>query len=47
VLAEASAGDAVRDIAGRYSQETGRHAYVFEGSSPGAARVGAIRLDPA
>jgi len=47
VLAEASAGDAVRDIARRYSEETGRHADVFEGSSPGAARVGAIRLDAA
>ena len=27
--------------------ETGRDAYVFQGTSPGAARIGAIRLDPA
>jgi len=46
LLADATAGDVVRDIARRYAEETGRHAYVFEGSSPGAARVGAIRLDP-
>ena len=47
LLADATAGDVVRDIAHRYAEETGRHAYVFEGSSPGAARVGAVRLDPA
>lgn len=47
LLADAAAGDTVHDIAHRYSEETGRDAYVFEGSSPGAARVGAIRLDPA
>jgi galactokinase len=47
LLAEAGSGDAVRAIARRYAEETGRDAYVFEGSSPGAARIGAIRLDPA
>ena len=47
LLADAAAGDAVRAIASRYAGETGRDAYVFEGSSPGAARIGAIRLDPA
>jgi len=47
VLADARAADTVRAIARRYADETGRDAYVFEGSSPGAARVGAIRLDPA
>ncbi len=47
VLADAGAGDAISEIARRYSEETGRDAYVFEGSSPGAARVGAIRLDSA
>jgi galactokinase len=46
LLADAGAGDAVRMIARRYGEETGRDAYVFEGSSPGAARVGVIRLDP-
>jgi L-arabinokinase len=46
ILADADAGDAVRTIAHRYADETGRDSYVFEGSSPGAARVGAIRLDP-
>ncbi len=44
LLADASAGDAVRDIAVRYCEETGRQAHVFEGTSPGAARTGAIRL---
>jgi galactokinase len=44
ILADAGAGDVVRDLARRYAGETGRDAYVFEGSSPGAARVGAIRL---
>jgi galactokinase len=46
VLGDAGAGDAVRDIARRYREETGRGTYVFEGSSPGAARVGAIRFHP-
>jgi galactokinase len=47
ILADSSAGDTVRAIAREYVGETGRDAYVFEGTSPGAARVGAIRLDPA
>jgi len=47
MLADAGARDAVLDIAHRYAEETGRDAYVFEGSSPGAARIGAVRLDPA
>ena len=46
LLADASAGDTVRAIAREYAGETGRDAYVFEGTSPGAARIGAIRLDP-
>jgi galactokinase len=45
ILADANAGVTIRTIARRYTGETGRDAYVFEGSSPGAARVGAIRLD--
>jgi len=47
VLADAAARAQVFDIAHRYAEETGRDAYVFEGSSPGAARIGAVRLDPA
>ena len=47
LLADAAAGDAVSAIAHRYAEESGRDAHVFPGSSPGAARVGAIRLDPA
>ena len=47
LLTDAGAGDAVRAIARHYAEETGRDAYVFEGSSPGAARIGAIRLDRA
>jgi galactokinase len=47
VLADAGAGDAVRAIAHQYADETGREAYVFEGSSPGAARIGAVRLEVA
>jgi L-arabinokinase len=46
LLADATAGEAVRAIAREYAAETGRDAYVFEGTSPGAARIGAIRLDP-
>ena len=47
LLADASAGDTVRAIAREYTAETARDAYIFEGTSPGAARIGAIRLDPA
>jgi galactokinase len=47
ILADASAGDTVRAIAREYSGDTGRDVYVFEGTSPGAASIGAIRLDPA
>jgi galactokinase len=45
LLGDASAGDTVRAIAREYAGETGRDAYVFEGTSPGASRIGAIRLD--
>jgi L-arabinokinase len=47
LLADAAAGDTIRAIARRYAERTGRDPYVFEGSSPGAARIGAIRLEPA
>jgi galactokinase len=45
ILGDAAAGDMVRAIAREYAGETGHDAYVFEGTSPGAARIGAIRLD--
>jgi L-arabinokinase len=45
ILGTAKAGDAVRAIAAEYAAETGRDAYIFEGSSPGAAHTGAIRID--
>jgi galactokinase len=45
LLADATAADAVRAIAREYANQTGRDAYVFEGTSPGAARIGAMRLD--
>ena len=44
LLAHSGAEDEVREIARRYAEETGRDAYVFAGTSPGAARVGAIHL---
>jgi galactokinase len=47
LLTDTGAGGAVRGIARQYAEETGRDAYVFEGSSPGAARIGAIRVDRA
>jgi L-arabinokinase len=47
LLTDTGAGGAVRSIARQYAEETGRDAYVFEGSSPGAARIGAIRVDRA
>jgi len=47
LLADASAGDTVRAIAREYARDTGRDTHVFEGTSPGAARIGAIRFDPA
>jgi L-arabinokinase len=47
ILADAEAREVVRAIARQYARETGRNTYIFEGTSPGAARVGAIRLDRA
>jgi len=46
LLTDAGSADVVRTIARQYAEETGRGAYVFDGTSPGAARVGAVRLDP-
>jgi L-arabinokinase len=42
LLADAGAGGAVRELGRQYAAETGRDAYVFEGSSAGAACIGAI-----
>jgi galactokinase len=39
VLGRANAGPAVERIAEQYTAETGRPAYVFHGSSPGAYRT--------
>jgi L-arabinokinase len=46
LLADADADETIRAIAQRYAEEIGRDTYVFSGSSPGAARIGSIRLDP-
>jgi L-arabinokinase len=45
ILGTMDASDAVRNIAAQYTAETGRDAYIFNGSSPGAAHTGAIRID--
>jgi L-arabinokinase len=47
ILGTTNAGDAVRAIAAEYAADTGRDAYIFDGSSPGAAHTGAIRIDRA
>lgn len=44
LLADANADDAVRVIARKYAAESGYEGYIFEGTSPGAARIGAIRV---
>jgi L-arabinokinase len=44
VLGSRDAGDAVRKIAERYANETGRDPYVFGGSSPGSASFGHLKL---
>ncbi|MGC8642985.1 MAG: galactokinase, partial [Isosphaeraceae bacterium] len=40
ILGRADAGAAVADIARRYEERTGRRAYIFAGSSPGARAFG-------
>jgi galactokinase len=45
ILADVGAADRVRAIATAYTAETGREAYVFEGSSPGAAAIGALKIE--
>ena len=44
VLGRSDAGSRVAEIARAYEARTGRTSYLFEGSSPGAAAVGAVRL---
>jgi len=46
ILGRRDAGPRVAQIARDYEARTGRATYVFEGSSPGAAAVGAVRIDP-
>ncbi len=45
ILGRVDAGLQVAAIARDYEAQTGRRAYVFEGSSPGAAAVGAVRVE--
>jgi galactokinase len=46
ILARRGAGARVARIARDYEGRTGRATYLFEGSSPGAAAVGVVRIDP-
>ena len=45
VLADREAGHCIRQIAHEYEARTGRDAYVFDGSSPGAAEIGPARVE--
>lgn len=45
VLGSKGADDAVKRIAERYAELTGHQAVIFSGSSPGAAKFGAMRFD--
>ena len=44
ILGRSDAGPRVARIAAEYQAATGRHAHVFEGSSPGAAAVGTVSV---
>jgi L-arabinokinase len=44
VLGRHSAEDAVRRVARRYGEITGRQPYLFRGSSPGASQFGCVRM---
>jgi len=44
VLGRSSAEDAVRDVARKYYETTGRRPYIFRGSSPGASQFGYLRM---
>jgi L-arabinokinase len=45
ILGRSDAGDRVADIGREYERRTGRTAYLFEGSSPGAAAVAPVRVE--
>lgn len=45
VLARRGAEEAVREVARQYARHTGRHPYLFSGSSPGAAAFGWRRVN--
>jgi galactokinase len=47
ILGRTDSGPAVAEVARRYSEETGREARVFSGSSAGAARFGHLLLERA
>jgi L-arabinokinase len=40
VLGRGDAGEAIAQVARRYSEQTGRQPYIFSGSSPGSAAFG-------
>jgi L-arabinokinase len=44
IFATDSARQAIHEIARRYEDETGRSAFVFEGSGPGAEEIGVLTL---
>jgi L-arabinokinase len=46
ILARRDAGERVAGIGREYERRTGRTAYLFEGSSPGAAAVAPVRVEP-
>jgi L-arabinokinase len=46
ILTRRDAGERVAVIGREYERRTGRTAYLFEGSSPGAAAVATVRVEP-
>ena len=46
ILGRRDAGERVAGIGREYERRTGRAAYLFEGSSPGAAAVAPLRVEP-
>jgi L-arabinokinase len=46
ILTRRDAGERVAAIGREYERRTGRTAYLFEGSSPGAAAVATVRVEP-
>ena len=45
ILGRQDAGERVAGIGREYERRTGRTAYLFEGSSPGAAAVAPVRVE--